>query len=198
MSDDTAKPNETATTEDPAAPKAYVDPGFALEADLERLNGEVADLKDKLLRTLADMENLRRRTEREVKDAGTYAVTRFARDMLQVADNLRSAIQAAGEEARTEGSPAKPILDGVEITERGLLQTLERHGVKPIEAMGAKFDPNLHQAMYEVPNPEVPSGTVVQVMQEGFMIADRVLRPSLVGVAKGGPKPGHNGVDVQA
>jgi molecular chaperone GrpE len=135
------------------------------------------------------MENLRRRTEREVKDAGTYAVTKFARDMLAVADNLRRAIESAGAEARIEGSPAKALLDGVEITEKALLQALDRYGVKAVEAMGVKFDPNLHQAMFEVPNPDVPNGTVVQVVQQGFVIADRVLRPALVGVAKGGPKP---------
>jgi molecular chaperone GrpE len=181
MNDDT-KTNGTETS------SAWVDPEILAEAETEKLKGEVADLKDKLLRALADMENLRRRTEREVKDAGTYAVTKFARDMLGVADNLRRAIETAPPEARGDGSAAKPILKGVELTERTLLQTLERHGVKPIEAAGAKFDPNLHQAVFEVPNPEVPSGTVVQVMQSGYVIADRVLRAAMVGVAKGGPK----------
>lgn len=181
MNDD-AKTNGTETS------SAWVDPEILAEAETEKLKGEVTELKDKLLRTLADMENLRRRTEREVKDAGTYAVTKFARDMLGVADNLRRAIETAPPEARGEGSAAKPILEGVELTERALLQALERHGVKPIEAVGAKFDPNLHQAVFEVPNPDVPNGTVVQVMQSGYVIADRVLRAAMVGVAKGGPK----------
>jgi molecular chaperone GrpE len=180
--------DETKPPENGAEPKAYVDPSVAAEVEVERLAAEAAELKDKLLRTLADMENLRRRTEREVKDANTYAVTRFARDMLGVADNLRRAIEAAPPEAREDGSAAKALLDGVELTEKALLQTFERFGVKPIEAEGKKFDPNLHQAMFEVPNAEVPAGTVVQVMQAGFAIADRVLRPALVGVAKGGPK----------
>lgn len=177
---------DTDTVETPI-PSAWVDPGTLAEAEVEKLTTEVADLKDKLLRTLAEMENLRRRTEREVRDARVYAATNFARDMLGVADNLRRAIESAGADTRAEGSPAKPLLDGVELTERGLLQTLERHGVKVIDAQGSKFDPNLHQAMYEVPNDSVPNGTVIQVMQTGYVIADRVLRPALVGVAKGGP-----------
>ena len=190
MSDDTTKP--TGTTAESAAGeprKPYVDPSVAAEAEVERLTGEVAELKDKVLRTLAEMENLRRRTEREVKDAGTYAVTRFAREMLAVGDNLRRAIEAAPQEARAEDSPFKGVLEGVELTEKALIQALSHFKVKPIEAHGAKFDPNLHQAMYEVPDSGLPSGTVVQVVQQGFVIADRVLRPALVAVAKGGPKP---------
>jgi len=189
MSDTGSKAAPAPEAAETPIPSAWVDPSFVLEADLEKARAEAADLKDKLLRALADLENLRRRSEREIKDAQTYGATRFARDMLSVADNLRRAVESAPEDVRAEGSTAKAFLDGVEITERGLLQTLERHGVKPIEAIGAKFDPNLHQAMFEVPNPDVPNGTVVQVMQTGYVIADRVLRPALVGVAKGGPKP---------
>ena len=160
-----------------------VDPLAALEA-------EKNDLKDKLLRTLADMENLRRRTEREIADARAYAVTGFARDMLTVADNLRRGLESVPEDAKS-GSPAAltALIEGIEVTERDLLKTLERHGVKKLEPQGQKFDPNLHQAMFEMPNAEVPSGTVVQVVQSGYVIGDRVLRPALVGVAKGGPKP---------
>lgn len=187
MNDETKQPDMTdaegRTTA--AKPSAWVDPSIALEAEAEKLRAEAADFKDKLLRTLAEMENLRRRTEREVKEAGTYAVTKFARDMLGVADNLRRAIESV---PPTEGAPANPLLEGVELTERHLLQTLERYGVKPVEALGAKFDPNLHQAMFEVPNPELPHGTVTQVMQPGFVIGDRVLRPALVGVTRGGPR----------
>jgi molecular chaperone GrpE len=195
MNDDTTKPTEPteptaeAAAPKPETPKPYVDPSIAAEGEDDRLAAEVADLKDKLLRTLAEMENLRRRTEREVKDAGTYAVTRFAREMLAVGDNLRRALETAPEEARAEGSVFKGVLEGVELTEKTLLQALGRFGVKAIEAEGQKFDPNLHQAMYEVPNPELPNGTVVQVVQQGFVIADRVLRPALVAVSKGGPKP---------
>ena len=164
------------------APAAEVDPIAVLEA-------EKTDLKDKLLRTLADMENLRRRTEREVGDARSYAVTNFARDMLNVADNVRRALESVPDEARqgAEG-PFKALIEGLDLTERDLLKTLERHGVRRLDPHGQKFDPNLHQAMFEVPNPDVPSGSVVQVVQSGYVIGERVLRPALVGVAKGGPK----------
>ncbi|WP_026597418.1 nucleotide exchange factor GrpE [Methylobacterium sp. 77] len=156
---------------------------------LASLITERDELKDRVLRTLAEMENLRRRTEREVADARTYAVTNFARDMLNAADNIRRALESvpADAVASAEG-PLKALIDGIELTERDLAKTLERHGVKLIEPQGQRFDPNRHQAMFEVPNAEVPNGTVVQVMQSGYVIGDRVLRPALVGVAKGGPK----------
>jgi molecular chaperone GrpE len=167
------------------------DPVAALEA--ERL-----DLKDKLLRTLADMENLRRRTEREVADARAYAVTNFARDMLTAADNIRRALDSVpADQATTEG-PLKALVKGIELTERDFLKSLERHGVRRLDPKGSKFDPNMHQAMFEVPNPEVPAGTVLEVVQTGYAIADRVLRPALVGVAKGGPKPSGNAADTEA
>ena len=153
-----------------------------------QLEAEKTDLKEKLLRTLADMENLRRRTEREVADARTYAVTNFARDMLTVADNFQRAIGSVPADAR-EGDPAlQALVEGIELTDREMLKTLERYGVKRLDPEGEKFDPNLHQAMFEVPNPDVPNGTVVQVVQTGYVIGERVLRPALVGVAKGGPK----------
>ncbi len=165
-----------------AVPQPEPDPFAVLEA-------EKTDLKDKLLRILADMENLRRRTEREVADARAYAVTNFARDMLNVADNIRRGVESVPAEARAEADGAlKALIEGVELTERDLLKTLERHGVRRLDPQGQKFDPNLHQAMFEVPNPDVPNGTVVQVVQTGYVIGDRVLRPALVGVAKGGPK----------
>jgi molecular chaperone GrpE len=157
---------------------------------LAALTAERDELKDRVLRTLAEMENLRRRTEREVADARTYAVTNFARDMLNVADNVRRAVESVPAETRASADEAfKSFLDGIELTERDLTKTLERHGVKLIEPQGQRFDPNRHQAMFEVPDPEVPTGTVVQVVQSGYVIGDRVLRPALVGVAKGGPKP---------
>ena len=168
------------------------DGGAGSAADAERiaeLEAENADVKDRLLRLAADMENLRRRTEREVKDARTYAVTSFAREMLSVADNLRRAIDAVPDEARESGdSGMTSLIEGVEMTERGLLASLEKNGVKKLEPEGQKFDPNFHQAMYEVPNPEVPNNTVVDVVQPGYVIGDRMLRPAMVGVAKGGPK----------
>jgi molecular chaperone GrpE len=153
-------------------------------ADQAALAQEVADYKDKLLRTLADMENMRRRTDREVAEARAYGISSLARDMVGVADNIRRALDSA----RDAGPAAKALVEGVELTERELLKTLEKHGVKKFDPQGAKFDPNLHQAMFEVPDPNVPAGSVVQVIQPGYMIADRVLRPALVGVSKGGPK----------
>lgn len=163
-----------------------VDQGLKRIASLEK---EVADLKDQLLRTLADMENLRRRTEREIADSRVYAVTNFARDVLVVGDNLSRALGAVSEEARASaGEALHALMEGVEITERELTKVLDKHGVRKVEPVGEKFDPNFHQAMFEVPDPSVASGTVVQVVQTGFKIGDRVLRPALVGVGKGGPK----------
>ncbi|MFC4624678.1 nucleotide exchange factor GrpE [Daeguia caeni] len=159
---------------------------LALEADN-------AELKDQLLRLAADMENLRKRTQRDVQDARAYAVTNFARDMLSVCDNLRRAIEAIPTDALETDSNLKALAEGVEMTERAMLQTLERHGVTKLEPEGQKFDPNFHQAMFEVPNPDLPSNTVVQVVQAGYAIGDRVLRPALVGVSKGGPKAAANG-----
>jgi molecular chaperone GrpE len=135
------------------------------------------------------MENMRRRTEREVADARAYGIANFARDMLTVADNFQRAIDNVPAEAREEAQPAfTTLIEGIELTERDMLKALERHGVKRLEPQGQKFDPNLHQAMFEVPDSSVPSGTVVQVVQSGYVIGDRVLRPALVGVAKGGLK----------
>ncbi|MDP3899031.1 MAG: nucleotide exchange factor GrpE [Mesorhizobium sp.] len=154
-----------------------------------RLVKENEELKDKALRLAAEMENLRRRTARDVVDARTYAVTNFARDMLNVSDNLRRALEAVPEEAKASGDAGfKALIEGVDITERAMLTALERHGVKKLEPVGEKFDPNFHQAMFEIPNPDIANGTVMQVMQAGYRIGDRVLRPAMVGVAKGGPK----------
>jgi molecular chaperone GrpE len=149
---------------------------------------EVAETKDKLLRALAEMENLRRRTEREVTDARTYGVTGLARDLIGVADDLRRALDAADESAAIIDGPAKTLCDGVELIERQFLKVLEKHGVRMFDPQGARFDPNVHQALFEVPDAEIPAGSVVQVIQPGFMIGDRVLRPAMVGVSKGGPK----------
>ncbi len=152
------------------------------------LEADNSELKDQVLRVAAEMENLRRRTQRDVQDARTYAVTNFARDMLSVSDNLRRALDAIPAEALGADASLKSLAEGVEMTERAMLQALERHGVKKLEPEGQKFDPNFHQAMYEVPNPDLPNNTVVQVVQDGYAIGDRVLRPAMVGVSKGGPK----------
>ena len=156
-------------------------------ADLARV---AAEYKDKLLRVLAEMENLRRRTEREVADTRLYGISAFARDIVAVADNMDRALAALDAELREKADAGtKALLDGVELTERELSKVLEKHGVKKFEPLGEKFDPNLHQAMFEIPDASRPAGTVAQVVQPGYMIGDRVLRPALVAVAKGGPKP---------
>jgi molecular chaperone GrpE len=180
MTDTTAGAPETPETE--AAETAAPDPMAVLAR-------EAAEMKDRLLRTLAEMENLRRRTEREVADARAYGVTSFARDILAVADNMERAMKALDDEIRDKADAGvKALLDGVELTERELIKVMEKHGVKKLEPHGQKFDPNLHQAMFELPDPSVPAGTIVQVMQPGYTIGERVLRPALVGIAKGGPK----------
>lgn len=182
MTDTTAGANEDAP-EMPEAPEtAAPDPVAALAR-------EAADLKDRLLRTLAEMENLRRRTEREVADARVYGVTNFARDILAVADNMERALKALDDEIRDKADAGvKALLDGVELTERELIKVMEKHGITRLEPQGQKFDPNMHQAMFELPDPSVPAGTVVQVVQPGYKIGERVLRPAMVGIAKGGPK----------
>jgi molecular chaperone GrpE len=177
------------TIPDPRADDAATATESAPEARLATLEAEVATARDQLLRTLAEMENLRRRTEREIADTRTYAVSAFARDVLAVGDNLARALEALPEDARQAADAAVTALyEGVQITERELMKTLEKHGVSKVDPVGEKFDPNFHQAMFEVPSPDVPSGTVVQVVQAGYKIGDRVLRPALVGVGRGGPK----------
>ncbi len=156
---------------------------------LEALQAENAELKDRSLRTLAEMENLRRRTEREVADAKVYGVTSFARDMLTFADNLGRAIEAVPAEAREAADPRlQSFVEGIELTERDFLSRLVRFGVKKLEPMGKRFDPNMHEALFEVPDESVPAGTVMQVVEQGFAIGERVLRPAKVGVSRGGPK----------
>ncbi len=156
---------------------------------MEKLIAENAELKDRALRLAAEMENLRMRTARDVRDAKAYSIAGFARDTLAVADNLRRALDSLPPEAReSHDKGLLNLIEGVEITERSLIASLERHGVRKLEPEGQKFDPNFHQAMFEVPNPDVPNNTVVQVVQAGYVIGERVLRPAMVGVAKGGPK----------
>jgi molecular chaperone GrpE len=189
MTDTTAgSPGEAATPADQSAEQNPATAAGAAEGDpTAALAQEAAQLKDKLLRTLAEMENLRRRTEREVNDARQYGISGFARDVLAVADNMRRALEAIGPELRADPN-GQALIEGVELTERELAKALEKNGVARFEPQGEKFDPNLQQAMYEVPDPSVPAGTVVQVIQAGYKIGDRVLRPALVAVAKGAPK----------
>jgi molecular chaperone GrpE len=154
-----------------------------------RLVKENEELKDARLRLAAEMENLRRRTQRELQETRAYAIANFARDMLAVSDNLRRALEAIPAEARQAGNEGfSALVEGVEMTERAMLAAFERHGVRRLEPLGERFDPNLHQAMFEVEDPNVAAGTVVQVMQAGYRIGDRVLRPAMVGVSKGGPR----------
>lgn len=195
MSDDTKTPEDlqpeaqvTGDQDGTATDAADVEAEQAVDP-VEALMAENAELKDRALRTIADMENLRRRTEKELKDTRQYAVSGFARDMLTVSDNLRRALDFLPEEDRRNADAGiTALIEGVEMTERELLNQLEKHGVKKLDPEGQKFDPNFHQAMFEVPNTEVPNNTVVQVVQAGYAIGERVLRPAMVGVSKGGPK----------
>jgi molecular chaperone GrpE len=181
MTDQTARAeDEAAALQDPSAGEAAARPDPAALA---------SELKDRLLRTLAEMENLRKRTEREVTDSRLYGIASFARDMVGVADNMRRAFETVTPELRgSVQAGVKALIDGVELTERELIKALEKNGVRQFTPQGEKFDPNLHQAMFEVPDATVPAGNVVQVVQPGYMIGDRVLRPALVGISKGGPK----------
>lgn len=172
--------NETPNPAEPA--EAAADTAAALAA----AQAEIAELKDRLLRNAAEGENLRKRLEREKEDAAKYAAGKFARDVLTVADNLRRALENAPQHA--EGSPEAGLVAGVEATERELLGVFERHGITRVDPRGQKFDPNLHQAMFEIEDPSVPSGTVLQVMAAGYVQHGRLLRAAMVGVSKGGPK----------
>lgn len=191
MTDQDRQPEDTsAETGEPVVSKPYIMPDDPEPGSVELLQKEAAEARDRMLRTLAEMENLRKRTAKEVADSKLYGVTGFARDVLDIADNLQRALDAVPAEARAAADPGlTALIEGVELTERSLLNALEKHGVKKFDPQGQKFDPNFQQAMYEVPDASVPAGTVVQVMQAGYTIGDRVLRPALVGVAKGGAKP---------
>ena len=175
-----------------AATAAETDPFSVLEKLQEEnkaLAEEAAGMKDRLLRTLAEMENLRRRTEREVADAKSYGVTAFARDMLTFGDNLHRALAAVPAAALEDADGTlKSFVQGVELTEKDFQSRLARHGVKKIEPHGLKFDPNHHEALFEAPDESVPHGTVTQVVEHGYTIGERVLRPAKVGVSRGGPK----------
>lgn len=158
---------------------------------------EVVEIKDKLLRAVAENENYRRRAERERTDAANYAITSFARDLLSVGDNLRRALDHIPADAEL-GENAKNLVDGIEMTERELLNLLERHNIKKIDPKGEKFDHNFHQAMFETPGTGEPDGTIIQVLQVGYVIKDRLLRPAMVGVAKGGEQKPVEHVDTTA
>ncbi len=165
----------------------FANPIEALAEENHRQEEEIGSLKDQVLRAAAEMENLRRRTQKDVADARAFSISGFARDMLGVSDNLRRALDHV-DDADKEQLGLKTLIEGVEMTERELLNGLEKNGVKKLDPKGEKFDANFHQAMFEIPNTEVPDKTVVEVVQVGFVIGERVLRPAMVGVSKGGPK----------
>ena len=180
--------NEHDAETPPIAESAFEQPSEAQQgaADAAAPTAEeVAELRDRVLRTLAEMENLRRRTQRDVEEARKFAVTGFARDLLEVGDNLGRALASVPPEARQQSEFMKNLVLGVEMTQRSLLGALEKHQVRRVEPKrGDMFDHNLHQAMFEVPTADLPPGTVAEVIQDGYVIADRLLRPALVGVAK--------------
>lgn len=187
--DEAARSAETTASGPEQTPLVDPAPEAAPAAPQPDQAAVAADLRDKLLRTLAEMENLRRRTSREVAEAETRGVTAFARDMIGVADNMRRALDAVTPEVHESAQGAmKALIEGVELTERELLKALEKNKVRQFNPQREKFDPNLHQAIFEVPDASVPAGSVVQVVQPGYMLGDRVLRPAMVGVSKGGPK----------
>lgn len=170
------------TPEATSGPPAGTDP-------LAKAQAEIAELKDRLLRTAAESENLRKRMEREKEDALKYGAAKFSKDVLTVADNLRRAIETLPKSEADASEPVRNLVVGIEATERELLSVFERHGITRIDPKGQRFDPNQHQAMFEVQDPTQPSGIVVQVIAAGYMQHGRLLRAAMVGVSKGGPAP---------
>jgi len=203
MTDPTARQSEDAVAETENDRRNNAEGQGAPEQDdpVSEAKREAGEFKDKLLRTLAEMENLRKRTEREVSDARLYGIASFAREVLQVADNMHRALEATGPELREQGdAKVKSLIEGVELTERELLKALEKNGVKKFSPQGEKFDPNVQQAMFEMETADVPPGHVAQVIQAGYMIGERMLRPALVAVAKAakGQAPANDNPDATA
>jgi molecular chaperone GrpE len=187
---DVVGPDTEKSDEDRAAANAAGAAASATaDGETTALTAEIAELKDRLLRAHAEMDNIRKRSEREKADTQKYAVSRFAHDILTVGDNFQRAIDAVPAQAAEQDPALKSFLEGVTMTERELIKVLDRHGIKRMQPQGEAFNPHQHQAVMEAQNPDVPAGTVVQVLQAGYMILDRVLRPAMVVVAKGGPKP---------
>jgi molecular chaperone GrpE len=190
MADETKKTEqEPAMNPGTEAPAGETARAGGESVDLPTLEARIAELTDRLLRAHAEMDNLRKRTERDKEDTAKYAITKFARDVLSVGDNLLRAIAAVPAGAPEEDPALKALIDGVSMTEREFLNVLDRHGVKRVDPTGEPFNPHQHQAMTEVENREVPPGTIVQVYQPGYVLGERVLRPAMVVVAKGGAKP---------
>lgn len=194
MSDESKKPEQEPAADanaGPAQPAADRTGAETPEADAATLQAQIEDLTDRLLRAHAEMENIRKRTERDKEDTAKYAISKFAREVLGIGDNLQRAIAAVPPGAADEDPALKALVDGVSMTEREFLNILDRHGIKRVDPSGEPFNPHLHQAMTEIEDKEVAPGTVVQVYQPGYVIEDRVLRPAMVVVAKGGEKPGN-------
>ncbi|GLR50135.1 hypothetical protein GCM10007923_13400 [Shinella yambaruensis] len=185
--------SKPATPNDVETETPREEPGEAAVEAVVRLEAEVADLKDRLLRALAETENLRRRAERDVSDARQYAVSKFAADLVGVADNLERALASVPAEARRGSAVLKTLSDGVALTGKDLMQVFEKHGIRRIEPLGERFDPHLHEALFEVADPSVPSGTVSTVVSPGYAIGSRPLRAAKVGVARGGPAAAADG-----
>jgi molecular chaperone GrpE len=196
--------NAAADTPDGAAPAAAAAGEQGVDGSagekVAALEAEVASLKDQLLRTLAETENIRRRAQREREDTAKYAVSSFAKDLVSVADNLRRAVDAVPAEQREQDEALKNLLVGIEATERQLLAAFDRGGIKKMEALGEPFDPNFHQVVFEVENTGKPGGTIVQVLQDGYTIHGRLLREAMVGAAKRGADeaPATSRVDTSA
>ena len=201
MADETKKKPEPGPAPDPSAQDGTGQTGASpaeqspadLAATIDTLKSQIDDLTDRLLRAHADMDNLRKRGEREKEETSKYAITRFARDVVTVADNFERAVQAVPPGAADEDSALKSLVEGVSMTEREFLNVLERYGVKRVSPKGEMFNPHQHQAMMEMQNLDVAPGTILEVFQPGYLIEDRVLRPAMVVVAKGGQKPAKPG-----
>ncbi len=186
---------------DAAADSILAADATALAARNEELEGQIADLTDRLLRAHAEMDNFRKRSEREKSDSAKYAISKFALDIVGISDNFQRAVAAIPPGSAEQDDTLKSVIDGVMMTERAFLQVLERHGVRRVDPMGEPFNPNIHQAVMEQENPSLPAGSVMQVFQPGFMIDERVLRPAMVVVARGGakvPKPADSQNQPQA
>jgi len=194
--DQTAEQTPAAESAEPGPAAESAVPPAAESDRIAQLEAEIAKLKNDVLYAKAETENTRRRLEQQAEDRGKYAVSNIAKDVLSVADNLRRALDSVPATARDGNESLTALTTGVEMTERELLATFERYGIKMVAAQGERFDPNLHQAMMEMEDSSQIEGTVVLVMQAGYTLHDRLLRPALVGVAKGGPKGGGGNVDT--
>lgn len=181
-------PEEVPPTE-PLAVDSYalIDDDNTFQARITELEEEATRLKDHMMRALAETDNIRKRSIKEREDAGKYAISAFAKEMIEIADNFQRAIDAVPAEAKAADGVLKNLMDGIEATERAMLKSMEKHGIRKIEPLGQMFDPNFHEVMFESPLPGKPGGTIIQVIEPGYVLNDRLLRPARVGVAKADP-----------